>query len=246
VTARGPSGGGPAAGPRLLRPLRRLGVLVLDYEYAVRHQLRAVLDREVPEALISPGAASGSSGSPVVLLPGIYETWRFLAPLARRLHAAGHPVHVIAALGRNRLSLTEGAAIVARHLEEHDLRDVTIVAHSKGGLVAKTVMGLPEAGKRVRCTIAISTPFSGSSLARFLPVHALRALRPDDPAMVALAAEAAANARIVSIWGWYDPHIPGGSRLRGAERNEQLPVGGHFRILGSPRLLALVDELTAD
>lgn len=230
----------------LLRPLRRLGVLVLDYEYAVRHQLRAALDREVPEALVSPGSAAGAAGSPVVLLPGIYETWRFMGPLARRLHTAGHPVHVITALGRNRLSLAEGAALVARHLEEHDLHDVTIVAHSKGGLVAKTLMGLPGAGERVRRTIAISTPFSGSSLARYLPVHALRALRPDDPAMVALAAEAAANSRIVSLWGWYDPHIPGGSRLRGAARNEELPVGGHFRILGSPRLLALVDELTAD
>jgi len=220
--------------------------VALDYEYALRHQLRAALDTGTPEALVSAGAASGANGSPVVLLPGIYETWRFLGPLARRLHAAGHPVHVITALGRNRLSVAEGARIVARHLEQHDLSDVTIVAHSKGGLVAKAVMGLPGIGERVRCAIAIATPFAGSSLARYLPVHALRALSPEDPSMVALASAADANARIVSIWGWYDPHIPGGSRLAGAARNERLDVGGHFRILGSPTLLALVDDLTAD
>jgi hypothetical protein len=50
-------------------------------------------------------------------------------------------------------------------------------------------------------------------------------------------------SRVVSIWGWYDPHIPEGCFLAGA-RNIEVPVGGHFRILGSPTVLALVDDLT--
>lgn len=223
------------------RPIRRLGVLLLDYEYAARHQVRALFDRGEPEALVS----GGGTRAPVVLLPGIYETWRFLRPLARRLRRSGHPVHVIVALGRNGMSLARAAEIVSGHLAANDLRGVVIVAHSKGGLVAKALLGMPDAAGRVRRVVAIATPFSGSELARFVPLRAVRALRPDDPELSRLRAESTGIDRIVSLWGWYDPHIPGGCRLPGA-RNIELPVGGHFRILGSPTALRAVDVLVSE
>jgi hypothetical protein len=219
--------------------LRRVGVLLADWEYVLRHQVRAAFDHGEPEALVD----ESGTGEPVVLLPGIYETWRFLHPLARRLHAAGHPVHVVAGLGDNRMSLQEAADLVQRHLVENHLGDVTIVAHSKGGLVARTLLARPEVAARIRRVVAISTPFSGSVLAGWIPIPAVRALRPDGPDFARLAAAETDVSRVVSIWGWYDPHIPGGCALPGA-RNIEVPVGGHFRILGSPRVLALVDELT--
>jgi hypothetical protein len=226
---------------RGLRLLRRIGVLLADWEYVLRHQVRAALDRAEPAALVD----ENGTGEPVILLPGIYETWRFLHPLARRLHAAGHPVHVVTALGDNRMSLQEAADRVQRHLLENHLGDVTIVAHSKGGLVAMTLLGRPEIASRIRRVVAISTPFSGSVLAGWVPIPAVRALRPTGPDFARLAAAHTDPSRIVSIWGWYDPHIPGGCALPGA-RNMEVPVGGHFRILGSPRVLALVDQLTDD
>ncbi|WP_426625748.1 esterase/lipase family protein [Leifsonia sp. McL0607] len=228
-----------AARVRGLHPLRRIGVLLADWEFALRHQLRAAFDRGEPDSLVDESGA----GEPVVLLPGIYETWRFLHPLARRLHAAGHPVHVVAALGDNRMSLEEAADHVQRHLLDNHLGDVTIVAHSKGGLVARVLLGRPEVAARIRRVVAISTPFSGSTLADWVPIPAVRALRPDGPDFAWLAATDADVSRIVSIWGWYDPHIPSGCALPGA-LNIEVPVGGHFRILGSPRVLALVDDLT--
>jgi hypothetical protein len=224
---------------RGVRPLRGIGVLLADWGYVLRHQLRAAFDRGEPAALVD----ESGTGEPVILLPGIYETWRFLHPLARRLHAAGHPVHVVAALGDNRMSLQEAADLVQRHLLENHLGDVTIVAHSKGGLVARALLARPEVAARIRRVVAISTPFSGSVLAGWIPIPAVRALRPTGPDFARLAAAETDLSRIVSIWGWYDPHIPGGCALPGA-RNIEVPVGGHFRILGSPRVLALVDDLT--
>ena len=56
-----------------------------------------------------------------------------------------------------------------------------------------------------------------------------------------LAEELRVNGRITSIWAEFDPHIPGGSRLQGAT-NVELPVQGHFRILGSPELLEAVER----
>jgi pimeloyl-ACP methyl ester carboxylesterase len=220
--------------------LRKAGVWVLDYVYAVRHQLRAALSRDDPAVLVARGEKS-----PVVMLPGIYETWRFLLPLAKHIHGLGHPVHVVAALGRNQRTIAEGAELVADYLDARDLRDVTIVAHSKGGLIAKHLMALPRRGERVRSTIAVSTPFAGSAYARFIPLRSVRALAPSNAVMRQLARERSANERIVSVYGWFDPHIPGGSELPGA-RNVQLPVGGHFRILASPALLEIVDDCLAE
>jgi hypothetical protein len=218
---------------------RRAGVLLADYEYVLRHQLRANFDRDPPEALVD----EAGEGEPIVLLPGIYETWRFLHPLARRLHAAGHPVHVVTSLGHLGMSLADAADHVERYLREQHLSRVTIVAHSKGGLVARMLLGRPDASPRIRRVVAIATPFSGSTLARWVPIRSVRALRPGQPELVRLAGDGVDVGRVVSLWGWYDPHIPGGCALPGA-RNLRVPVGGHFRILGSPTVLALVDELT--
>lgn len=220
--------------------LRRAGVIVLDYLYAGRHQLRAAFDRSTPDALI----AGDGTRAPVVLLPGIFETWRFLRPLAEHIHSAGHPVHVVTALEDNRMSVAQAADLVRAHLEEHDLADVVVVAHSKGGLVAKYLMGMQDTGARIRSAVTVATPYAGSALAALIPVPSMRALLPGSPGILRLAVNRAVNERIVSVWGWFDPHVPGGSRLEGA-RNIQLDVGGHFRILARPELLAIVDGVLA-
>jgi hypothetical protein len=217
--------------------LRKAAVAALDYEYAIRHQLRAELDRGDPYAFV----ASAGDRAPVLLLPGIFESWRFLRPLGAHIHDRGHPVHIVTALQRNLTTIDAGARMVADHLESHDLWGVTIVAHSKGGLIAKHLMGMPGVGDRVRLTVAVSTPFSGSTLAAFTPFRSVRALRPTNAMLLGLASIREANPRIVSVAGWFDPHIPNGSFLDGAS-NVVLPVGGHFRILASRELLELVDR----
>ncbi|MDQ1137912.1 pimeloyl-ACP methyl ester carboxylesterase [Microbacterium sp. SORGH_AS 1204] len=213
--------------------LRELGWWVRDYVYAVRGQWRAFVGRDGPDSF------TGGEGTPIVLLPGIYETWRFLEPLARALHERGHPVHVVAELGDNRRPIAEQAARVAALLVSRGLDDVVLVAHSKGGLIGKHVMAFDPAGSRVRAMVAVATPFGGSRYSRLMPTPSLRAFASGDATMRALAASAEANARIVSVYGAFDPHIPEGSELAGA-RNVRLSGGGHFRVLADPRVIAEV------
>lgn len=213
--------------------LRNLGWWARDYAYAVRGQARAAMGRGAPDDL-----ATGE-GTVIVLLPGIYETWRFLEPLARALHERGHPVHVVTELGDNRRPIVEAASRVAALLAARGLDDVVLVAHSKGGLIGKHVMAFDPAGERVRAMVAIATPFGGSRYSRLMPAPSLRAFASGDATMRALSAAAEANARIVSVYGAFDPHIPEGSELAGA-RNVRLATGGHFRVLADPRVIAEV------
>lgn len=194
------------------------------------------------------GADAGSfaegTGRPVLIVPGIYENWRFLTPLIRGLHASGHPIHVLADLGHNVRPITTGAEVVRSYLDANDLRGVALVAHSKGGLIGKLAMTMELGDQaRIAALVAICTPFGGARLARYLPWPGLRPLVPGHPTLVELAAAQAVNARVTSIYGTFDPHIPEGSVLPGAT-NIELPVAGHFRILAQPETLhAVLDAI---
>ncbi len=178
---------------------------------------------------------------PVVILPGVYESWHYLRPLAERLNSVGHPVHVIETLGLNRASIPSTATVVRDELEARQLHGVAIVAHSKGGIVGKHVMAFDDRDGRIDRMVAVASPFQGSTLARIAPNPALRAFLPHDPVITALAAERNVNARITSIYPRFDPHIPEGCRLDGAV-NIEVPVVGHFRILLQPSVVEHVQH----
>ncbi|WP_129788602.1 esterase/lipase family protein [Promicromonospora panici] len=224
--------------------LARLGAWAADYAWATDRQLRHLMGRSRLPAgpRAGPGSGSGSGTgpgrAPVVLLPGIYETWEFLGSVADALARAGHPVHAVPGLKHNARPVPEAADIVAEHLERTGLTGAVLVAHSKGGLIGKHVM-LSAVSDRVLGMVAIATPFAGSRWARYMLSRALRSFDPRDPALLALAGELLVNERITAVYPTFDPHIPETGHLAGA-RNIELPLSGHFRPLGHPLLVQTV------
>lgn len=216
-----------------MRWLRRGWYWYLDYWYIWWAQSVALFRRRAPTVFASGDRA------PVVLLAGVFEPWSLLRPSAIALSAAGHPVHVVASLGYNRAPISTAAASVNTYLVDHDLRGAILVAHSKGGLVGKHVIAIDDTDGRVDRLIAVATPFGGSSLAPFVPSRTVRALGPAAATIVTLAANLEVNAKITSIYGDYDPHIPQGSLLLGAT-NVEIPIVGHFRLLSDRRVVAAV------
>jgi hypothetical protein len=93
-----------------------------------------------------PSPSGWTSGSPelpeIVLLPGVYEHWTFLRPLGDSLSGAGYRVRVVHGLGTNRRPVAETSERLGRALAR--TRPPTagriIVAHSKGGLIAKHLL----------------------------------------------------------------------------------------------------------
>lgn len=223
----------------------------LDYLYAGRRQTLSLFKRTCP-----PEYAVGDPKLPViVLLPGVYETWLFLEPAAKRLNAAGYRVYAVPGLRTNKKAIPESARIVAKRLSilhtEHAVQECILVAHSKGGLIGKHLMldalATMETGPlgshpvQKLGLVAISTPFSGSIYAKYTLSRTIRDFSPTDAVLLALGAQEKLNDKVVSIYPTFDPHIPGGSALPGA-LNIELPVAGHFRTLGENLVLDAVDE----
>ncbi|CAN5437870.1 hypothetical protein BH09ACT4_BH09ACT4_13100 [soil metagenome] len=206
--------------------------LIRDYPNAWRVRAQSTY-RGVP--------AEWSAGQErvVVLLPGVYETWHFLQAVGDALSERGHPVHVMRVLGFNRSPIPESATRVARELAARDLRDVALVAHSKGGLIGKQLMSHDDPDSRVDRLIAVATPFAGSRMARLMLGSTMRAFLPTDSVIRALGATRDVNQRVTSIFPRFDPNIPDGSRLDGAT-NIEIPVVGHFRVLDEPATIAAV------
>ncbi|WP_426595535.1 esterase/lipase family protein [Cellulomonas sp. McL0617] len=219
----------PSASPHLWWRVR-------DYASVLRWQLAAARGDDAYRSPVEP------VGPPVVLVPGVWEPWQFLRPLAERLFAHGVRVHAIPALGYNRQPVADTAAVLGAYLVEHDLRDVVLVAHSKGGLVGKLAMLRHDPDGRIATMVAVNAPFAGSRYARWIPISSVRAFVPSDATITALAAETAVNARIVSVHSDWDPHVPEGSVLPGA-RDVVLATPGHFRPLEDRQLEELLLEL---
>ena len=216
--------------------LERGWAWLLDYAYVGFWQVQGFLFRADPGQYLTPAPGAPQGKAPVLLIPGIYETWQFMRPVADDLHRAGHPVHVVQKLGYNRGTVEAMAQLAAGYLEEHDLAEVVIVAHSKGGLIGKFLMTMSSVAPRINRLVAINTPFSGSVYANFFLLPSIRAFSPHDRTLQTLLACLELNARITSIYGRFDPHIPGGSFVEGA-RNVQLDTMGHFRPIADARVL---------
>jgi pimeloyl-ACP methyl ester carboxylesterase len=214
-----------------VRPLTIAAWWVRDYAYALYWQARAIVGRTDPASFQSGGA------KPIVVIPGVYETWRFMEPLIRALHDRGHPVFVVDALNWNNRPVVEAAELVTSYLADHDLRDVVLVSHSKGGLIGKYVMTVGREAGRVESMLAVAAPFGGSLYARFMVLPSLRIFSPKNAVIRSLSSDESVNARIVSVYGEFDPHVPAGSELPGA-KNVRLDTGGHFRVLAHPRVMA--------
>lgn len=211
-----------------------------DYAYVAYWTVRGALSRTSSDSFLQP--APDPARRPILLIPGVYENAHFMQPVAEHLFAAGHPVHVLDKLGYNTGSIPAMAEIVRNYLEESDLHDVVVVAHSKGGLIGKHALADAGTSSRVARLIAVNSPFSGSRYARLFWIPSVRMFSPRGPVITGLQRQREVNAQISSLYSIFDPHIPETSHLEGAE-NVVLTTIGHFRPLGRPETLDLISEI---
>lgn len=107
-------------------------------------------------------------GEPMLACGPVLYTW---LPLKLALTAAGYTMRCFAYDWRR--DLAEASAALAKELADCAAREVSMIGHSMGGLVARAVLHA-AAGERLQKVITLGTPHGGS----FAPVQAVRGVYP--------------------------------------------------------------------
>ena len=164
--------------------------------------------------------------------------------MADHISLLGHPVYVVPKLGNNIGDIPSGAKKVREVIEENKLKNIVIVAHSKGGLITKYLLIHEDPEQKVKGLIAIATPFHGSSIGKFIPHYSVQELTKDSDIIHYLAEHSEVNGKIVSIIPSYDNAVwrDKGSHLEGAMQNIEVEIPGHNLILKDKKVWTIVVE----
>lgn len=203
------------------------------YRESPKHYLGHIVDTKVP----------------IILIPGINTKWQFLKIIADELSKIGHPIYIVRDLGYNRKSIHDSAKIVRNLIDKTDLKNIIILAHSKGGLIGKEILIHFNNDERVIKVIAVATPFLGSDIGKIIPDKAVKELSPQSDIIIKQNNIFHVNEKIISIYGMYDNHVwpTENSILQGAE-NIQIKVDGHHKILSNKNarhiIIQKIEEIT--
>lgn len=209
-----------------------------DYVHVARGWVSMYIHRNPPKHYLGH-IVEGKA--PVILIPGITNKWGFLKKLGDKISLEGHPVYIVLKLGYNLVDIPTAAKTVQEIIDENNLKDVIIVAHSKGGLIGEYLL---TCDKRIKELVAIATPFYGSHLAKFFRLKPFKELSPGSKIITDLNLNEEVNKKIISIIPVFDNHVwhKSGSYLKGA-KNIKVQVPGHHKILFSDELSRKVLDL---
>lgn len=206
--------------------MKTLYYLLPEYILILRLHLQALWKRP-------PAAWSKGNAGDVVLIPGFAEPWTFLTTIAGQLNALGYRVHTVAKLNYNTQPVAACVEVLHKYIQGHSLERVFLLAHSKGGLVAKGYLDAhPE---KVEKVITVSTPFQGTWLGK-LWICNLQELRPGSLLITTLLRKTPTPDKLLNLYARIDNHIiPNkNTQLPGAV-NVEIPVVGHTRIVEDVR-----------
>ncbi|MFI7237324.1 lipase family alpha/beta hydrolase [Streptomyces cyaneofuscatus] len=206
-------------GPRLSTAL--LGATVLELVVLTGHlatypfgltQERLTPERRAPGPAPGPPTLPGSSAAerPVVLLHGFIDNRSVFVLLRRAL--ARHGRRHLASLNYSPLTrdLRTAAELLGRHVEEicarTGQREVDIVGHSLGGLIARYYVQRLGGDHRVRTLVTLGTPHGGTAVAPGAGLHPIvRQMRGGSPLIEELRLPApGCRTRFVSFWSELD------------------------------------------
>ena len=194
-----------------------------------------------------PDDPPARAGAPVLLVHGVLCNAGVWASMRRRLAATGvGPIYAISygpPLASIELFADQLAAKIDAILGETGARDVALVTHSLGGLVARAYLRRHGSAK-VRLAVMIGAPQAGSVHARLFPGVSLSQIRPGSAWLAGLnAAPLPPSLPVVSIWSWHDSMVAPqlSARLPGV-RDVELAGVGHNALLTDPEVARLVAE----
>ena len=209
--------------------VKKIGHWIRDYLYAIHGHGLVFIHKNPPKHYLGH-AVEGKKA--IVLIPGVLEKWHFLKAIADPLSLKGHPIYVLEHLGYNTKEIHHTAESVREFIDKEKLKDVVIIAHSKGGLIGKHLLNFHNKDEKIKKVIAIASPFGGSHAVKFMPHKMFKELSPHSQTIKELSEKKEFNHKIVSIFGIFDNHVwPESSCRLGGAKNIEVHTHGHHRIL---------------
>lgn len=156
--------------------------------------------------------AHGAGPRPVVLLHGFVDNRSVFVLLRRALARAGRGRDRVESLNYSPLTcdLRTAAELLARQVSEllarTGHREVDLVGHSLGGLIARYYVQRLGGDVRVRTLVMLGTPHSGTTFGSLADAHPLvRQMRPGSEVLRELAGPTpGCRTRFVSFWSDLD------------------------------------------
>lgn len=177
---------------------------------------------------------NGDKGS-VMLFYGLNGHWTDLRTIGIHLNRMGYKIIVIKYNSRD--SIQNISDTFVDYINYNNLYNIILIAHSKGGLIARNLYENSSINGRISKCVLISTPNTGSVLG-YLGLISLSELKPNSNFITDLNANSKRNSEIFNFYSKFDNHIiPNKNLLLEGAINKMLNVNGHTRIIESTILI---------
>lgn len=202
---------------------------VTDYVYMFKGRWNMYLHKNPPKHYLG---YVKENKYPIILIQGVTARWGMLKTIGDTLSKDGHPIYIVPKIGHHLKDIPQTAEFVKEIIDQNNLKNIVIIAHSKGGLVAKYLLVYHNKDKKIKKVIALSTPFGGTHLAKLVPHSSHRELEPENEMVKQLDLQKEVNNQIISMYPYFDNHVldKEKSHLEGAT-NVEVKVPGHHRLL---------------
>lgn len=198
-------------------------------------------------AWLMPDPPPAPAALPVLLLHGVGCNAAVWTTLRRHLDAQGlGPVYALSygpPFAAIETFAEQVAAKIAAIERATGAAQVVIVAHSMGGLVARSYLRA-YGPAHVRRLVSIGTPYAGSRHAWLMSGPPLAQMRPGSAYLRALETLDASERAVpmVSIWSWHDSMVTPQTSSRLGDADIVLSGIAHNALLGDPQVLAIVAD----
>lgn len=210
--------------------------LFLEYILIIYLKIKRIFFRNPPKEW-----KYGEKGDVICIL-GFGETWVFFEKIAGHLFGKGYRIHFLPRYFYGLHPISNYVEKLKEYIESNKLKDLIIIAHSKGGLIAKKYLDSEKNSEKIKLLITICTPFQGTifghlrilSLTEFRRSHVIKNI----------SSVSINNHKIINIYPKLDNHIiPNKNAILPDGKNIMLDIVGHTRILESDETLKIIDGL---
>jgi len=213
-------------------------MLVIDI---IKEYLLIFRFRYLPSRYSFEPITNKKSSKVAVFLIGFNENKKFLEKLEELFRKNNYIVHYPKYNTHSKVAICFES--VRNLINEMDSKDVIILGHSKGGLIARYCLLDDHTKDRVMKVITISTPHKGTIFGK-IRLFSLFEVEPDSKLLKYLENDSKLRKKIFNFHPRIDNHvIPNRNLKLNGATNKEINITGHTRILESENLLKEISKL---